>query len=279
MVQIHPSYNWNHEKQVYICFQKSRQKKRKMIDLKKLEKSLSVEKFQELQELLANAPKPFLDTATVVKIPKGTAFIEAGEKVGGIYILIKGQVKAADYRMNEVVYDYTWFEPIELFGAMEFYMGYDSYITTLITMTDCMMITFTMREFRQWIEKDVGTMLKQIRVMMNRLNDQSSKERTFMFLSGQERLMYLLVRIYHEHAKDGECQVKITQEELANQSGINLRTATRAIYRLCEEKLLTKKNRKLFISELQCRKMEEHLKVIVDGGCNDDGEEENNFRL
>ena len=120
-----------------------------MIDLKRLEKSLSAEKMQELHALLANAPQTFLEAATVAKIPKGTAFIEAGERVGGIYILIKGQVKAADYRVNEVVYDYTWFEPIELFGAMEFYMGYDSYITTLITMTDCIMITFTMREFRQ----------------------------------------------------------------------------------------------------------------------------------
>lgn len=250
-----------------------------MIDLKDLNKRLSKEKIEELQTLLANAPDSLKEDAKIVRIEKNTTFIDAGEEASRIYILVKGQVKAADYRVNEVVYDYTWFEPIELFGAMEFYMGYDRYITTLITMTDCVMITFSHRAFRHWIEEDTATMLKQVRIMMKRLNDQSRKERTFMFLSGQERLMYLLTQIYHEHEQEGECIVQITQEELANHSGINLRTATRAIHQLCNENKLTKKNRKLHINKIQCEQMEKELKVIVDGGYNNGREEENNFRL
>lgn len=250
-----------------------------MIDLKDLNKLLSKEKIQELQTLLANAPKSLMEAAKIMRIEKDTTFIDAGEKATRIYILVKGQVKAADYRVNEVVYDYTWLEPIELLGAMEFYMGCEDYITTLITMTDCIMITFSKEAFRHWIEKDPRTMLKQVRIMMNRLNDQSRKERTFMFLSGQERLMYLLTQIYHEHEQEGECIVQITQEELANHSGINLRTATRAIHQLCKEGKLTKRDRKLHINKRQCKQMEQELKVIVDGGYNNGRKEENNFRL
>lgn len=250
-----------------------------MIDLEKLGRMMSEEKQKELRELLAHAPAALMESAEVVHIAKNTVFIDAGEEAERLYILVRGRVKAADYRVNEVVYDYTWFEPIELFGAMEFYMGYHRYITTLITMTNCTMITFTKQVFRQWIEKDVSTMLEQVQVMMKRLNDQSRKERTFMFLSGQERLMYLLTQIYREHGKEGECLVQMTQEELANQSGINLRTATRAIQRLCDEGKLTRKQRKLFISEAQCMDMEKKLKAIVDGGNNNGGEEENYFRL
>ena len=84
------------------------------------------EKIEELQTLLANAPDSLKEDAKFVRIEKGTTFIDAGEEATRIYILVKGQVKAADYRVNEVV------------------------------------------------------------------------------LSGQERLMYLLTQIYHEHEQEGE---------------------------------------------------------------------------
>lgn len=250
-----------------------------MMDYQKLDRILSKSKMKRLEEFLKNLPESLKEKAEIVTMPKDTLFIENGKSVNKIYILVKGRVKAADYRINEVVYDYTWFEPIELFGAMEFYMGYEKYITTLITMSECVMITFTMQQFRQWIQNDIDTMLSQVKIMMNRLNDQSSKERAFMFLSGQERLMYVLTKIFHEHEREGECVVQMTQEELANHSGINLRTATRAIQKLCENGKLTKRSRKLFINLEQCSWMEQQLKVIVDGGCSNDGEEENNFRL
>ncbi len=133
-----------------------------MINLKALSKTLSSQKKQDLQSLFANVPQTLLEEAKIIQIPKNTTFIDAGEEASSIYILIKGRWKAADYRISEVVYDYTWFEPIEMFGAMEFYMGYDQYITTLITTTDCTLITFPSGIFRKWLETDVPTLLDQI---------------------------------------------------------------------------------------------------------------------
>lgn len=133
-----------------------------MINLKTLSKTLSPQKKQDLQSLFANVPQTLLEEAKIIQIPKNTTFIDAGEEASSIYILIKGRGKAADYRISEVVYDYTWFEPIEMFGAMEFYMGYDQYITTLITTTDCTLITFPSGIFRKWLETDVPTLLDQI---------------------------------------------------------------------------------------------------------------------
>lgn len=235
-----------------------------MIDLKTLSKTLSPQKQQDLQALFTNVPQALLEEAKMIQIPQNTTFIDAGEEASSIYILIKGRVKAADYRISEVVYDYTWFEPIELFGAMEFYMGYDQYITTLITTTDCTLITFPSGIFQKWLETDVPTLLDQIRIMLNRLHDQSRKERAFMFLSGRERLMYLLIQIYREHGRQGECMVQLTQEELANHAGINLRTATRAIHQLCKDGSLTKRARKLYLDETQCAQMEQQLKTIME---------------
>lgn len=234
-----------------------------MIDYASLEKLLSKNIRNELEELLKNTPKSFNDEAKLVSIKKGKTFIQSDTTVNTLYILVKGQVKAVDYRIDEIIYDYTWFEPIEILGAMEFYMGKETYITTLVTLTDCIMISFSNEIFRKWVEKDTDTMLNLINVMLNRLNDQSKKERTFMFLSAKERMMYLFVQIYQKYNQTDVCEVKLTQDELANRCGINLRTATRTIHSLCEENMITKKNRKLYISYSQYKHMEEKLNEII----------------
>lgn len=246
-----------------------------MIDYAILNKKVSKDVRNRLEELLKNTPNTFRDEASVIEIKKGTTYIHSDEEASTIYILIKGQVKAVDYHIDEIIYDYTWFEPIEFHGAMEFYMGLTNYITDLETLTDCIFITFSKEMFRSWIQKDTLVMLKLIQIMMNRLNDQARKERTFLFLSAKERMMYLLVSIYKMYHQENECEVHLTQEELAKRSGINLRTATRSIQSLCEEKLIDKRNRKLYIRESQCKQMEELLEKI-DG---DYDEKKNNFRL
>lgn len=246
-----------------------------MIDYASLNKKVSKNVRNRLEELLKNTPNTFDDEASIIQIKRGTTFIHSYEEANTIYILIKGQVKAVDYHIDEIIYDYTWFEPIEFLGAMEFYMGLTNYITDLETLTDCLFITFQKKTFRSWIEKDTLVMLKLIEIMMNRLNDQARKERTFLFLSAKERIMYLLVSIYKMYQQEGECEVKLTQDELAKRSGINLRTATRSIQSLCEEKLIDKRNRKLYVSESQCKQMEELLEKI-DGEYD---EKKDNFRL
>ncbi len=246
-----------------------------MMDYARLNKKLPKNIKSKLEELLRNTPNTFYGEASVVLIEKGTTFIHSYDEANTIYILVKGQVKAVDYHIDEIIYDYTWFEPIEFLGAMEFYMGLNHYVTDLETLTDSLFITFSVETFRSWIESDTTLMLKLIRVMMNRLNDQAKKERTFMFLSAKERIMYLLVSIYHMYGQENECEVKLTQDELAKRSGINLRTATRSIQSLCEENLINKRNRKLYVSKSQCKQMEEQLEKIY----GDYDETKDNFRL
>ncbi|RDU22588.1 Crp/Fnr family transcriptional regulator [Anaerosacchariphilus polymeriproducens] len=229
-------------------------------ELLNLMEKLPEEKKCVLQELLLNAPYWLLDAFIVVQIPKNTMFIKSGEESKTVYILIDGHVKATDYRIYDVVYDYTWFEPIEIFGAMEFYMGYDAYITTLITMTNCKMLEIPMDLFKKWLLSDVKVVLKQVKDMMQKLDEQSKKERAFLFLNGTERLYYLLVSMYNkQHTADGICEVRLTKEELANYSGVNVRTVNRVIKQMDKNQLIIKEGRKILINEEQCKKMESML--------------------
>lgn len=230
-----------------------------MDKLLSLMSKLPEERQEELKKLLVNAPYWLIEEFRVVKLAKNQVFIRSGEPASRVYILLSGNVKASDYGIYDVVYDYTWFEPIEIFGAMEFYMDYDAYITTLVTMTGCVLLEISRDLFQKWLKSDADVILRQVKDMMRRLNDQSKKERVFLFLNGTERLMYFLAMMYRQHAKDGVCTIRLTKEELGNYSGINIRTVNRAIRQMLEEHMIQKEGRTLSIDENGFHMLEERL--------------------
>lgn len=223
---------------------------------------LPEDKGSKLKELLTNSPYWFLESLKVIKIPKNKYFIRGGEPANKVFILIEGNVKATDFRVFEVVYNYTWFEPVEIFGAMELYMDYEHYITTLITTTDCMMIEISRVMYEKWLAINVDVVLKQVKQMMRELDNQAKKERFFLFLNSIERLCYLMVSIYEQQERiEGKCEIELTKAELANYSAVNIRTINRVIKQLEDENLIVNKGRAITVNEEQCNRMKIILKT------------------
>lgn len=221
--------------------------------------SLSGQRKEKLQKIFANVPYWMLEQLKVCNLQKNTAFIKRGEPASMIYVLTAGNVKAADDRLFELVYDYTWFEPVEVFGAMELYMGYDKYITTLITATKCRLIGIPRNLYKECLMKNADMVLEQTRDMMRTLNDQARKEREFQFLSGTERLAYLFLLRYRQHAVDGKLTIRLTREEMAKQSGTNVRTVWRSLREMQDKGLVCKSGRYITIEREQYEKIKERL--------------------
>ena len=133
-----------------------------MNDVVSLINELRSEEREYLNNYLANAPKWLLEAFQIVRLKKGTTFIHENAHVDTVYILVEGIVKATDYRIQEVAYDYTRFYPIEVFGAMEFLMGYDLYKTTLMTETDCRFLCVSKDQFSRWMLTDIHAVLEPV---------------------------------------------------------------------------------------------------------------------
>ncbi|MGN0406261.1 MAG: Crp/Fnr family transcriptional regulator [Bariatricus sp.] len=213
-----------------------------------------------VREMFANAPYWVLEAFHVVHIPSGTMFVKAGDPAKTIYLLIEGRVKATDLGIDEVVYDYTSFEAVELFGAMEFYMGVEGYITSLVTRTECKMLEISTELFKRWVLSDPKVMLQQTRNIMKRLNSQSQKERYFLFLNAEERVCYFFVNYFRENERNGVWLCHMTKSEIANIAAIHVRTVTRVIQALEKQQLLTRDGWTIQIDQEQCEQMEHILK-------------------
>lgn len=204
-----------------------------------------------LNNYLVNAPKWLLEAFQIVHMKKGTTFIHENAYVDTVYILVEGIVKATDYRVQEIEYDYARFYPVEVFGAMEFLMRYEKYQTTLITETDCRFLRISKDLFEKWMLTDIHAVLEQVRAMSVYLLEQLRKERLFLFLQGEERLFLFFMQIYQKSAQHKICKIRLTRKEISNSTGLCIKTINRRVKKMETEGYISREGRIIVINEEQ----------------------------
>lgn len=61
---------------------------------------------EELRELFCNAPVWLLEECRIIELKKGEVLVREKDKVQFVYILIKGIVKACDFRILGIAYEF-----------------------------------------------------------------------------------------------------------------------------------------------------------------------------
>lgn len=217
-----------------------------------------------LNNYLANAPKWLLEAFQIVRIKKGNTFIHENAYVDTVYILVEGVVKATDYRVQEIAYDYARFYPVEVFGAMEFLMGYEEYKTTLITETDCRFLRVSKDQFAKWMLTDIHAVLEQVKAMSVYLLEQVRKERLFLFLQGADRLFLLFMQIYQKSARHKVCRIRLTRKDLSNSTGLCIKTINRCVKKMEEDGYISREGRTIVIDQEQYRRIKAVVSEKID---------------
>lgn len=232
--------------------------------LVEVKKELEPEAAEYITKYLSNAPYWILDSMQLVSKKKDTMFIEEKAPVDNVYILLKGTVRAIDYRIKGVAFDYMWSEPVKTFGAMEVFYKIPLYMTTIMTVTDCIMLVLSKKNYERWIWEDKNALQMEIKSTGNMLLEQSRIERIFLFLQGMDRIIYFFVRNYDKKKQDNVAIFDITRQEIAERSGFSVKTVNRAVKKMEDEDFITKKGHKIIISHKQYLKMKEYLVPIID---------------
>lgn len=229
-----------------------------------LQNSLAGEKKEYLNRYLDNSPLWFLESMQIVRKEKNSIFIEENADVDYVYILVDGIVRAIDYRICGIVYDYMWFYSVKVFGAMEILLKMEKYKTTLKTVTDCTMIVISKNKFEKWMLNDINALHMEIESMGSYLLEQARKERVFLFLQGIDRIIYLFTQIYEQSSENNQCLLNLTRVELSERSGLSVKTINRSIKKMEENGYFSRNGNKIIISKKQYLIMKEYLAPIVD---------------
>ena len=211
-------------------------------------------KSEYLNNYLSNAPYWLIESLCVVKKPKDKLIVEENAKADTIYILVDGTVRAVDYRIKGVAYDYMWFYAVEVFGSMELFFNIPKYMTTLKTVTDCTFLVLSREQYRRWIWDDKNALQLEVGSMGKYLLEQNRAGRVFLFLQGMDRKLYMF-GLEYQSDKNRKSMVI---------SGLSIKTVNRAVKKMEENGFISRNGRKILISSEQYFKIKSYLDSIVD---------------
>ena len=131
-----------------------------------------------------------MDTFVVEELEKGTVFVQEGEPADMIFFIGKGLIKATDYRIYGINYDFTMFDKVYAFGGMEVIINLDKYQTTLQTVTECTVLKIPKEGFKKWLDSDIVALQQESRLMGEYLLEQARDSRMLLFLQGADRVAF-----------------------------------------------------------------------------------------
>ena len=108
-------------------------------------------KREQVYSYFKNAPIWILESFSIEKMKKGKTFIREGYPADTIYFIVDGLVKASDYRVCDIKYDFILFSDFYAFGGMEVLMDIDTYRTSIETVTDSTILKLPRKQFARWL--------------------------------------------------------------------------------------------------------------------------------
>ena len=198
---------------------------------------ISKERREKFYTYFQNAPLWLLDSFQVENMPKETTFIRAGDPVDTIYFIGSGIIKGTDYRILGVSFDFMIFTDVYAYGGMEVIMDFDTYQTSLQTVTDCIVL---------------------------KIPKQARNNRVFLFLQGADRLIMLLTIMYEQSEVVEDLTIANDRQKLSDYTGLSVKTITRAVQKLESQGMLSRSRSKLTVNQQQYELMKESLAEILE---------------
>lgn len=225
---------------------------------------LDSEKKRQLEEYFITAPVWLMESFKIEQMDAGHVFVRENAKVDKVYIIVKGQIKATDYRVLGVAYDFMKFDGTYAMGGMEALMELNYYKTTLETVTPCTMITIPFDKYKRWLETDVKALAREAKIVTSYLNEEARQGRLFLFLEGSQRIVFLLLKYYEASNVDGVYETSFTRQSLAEESGLCVKTINRALRKLEEDGLVGKRGNRITINQEQYSKMKVAMEKVIE---------------
>lgn len=106
------------------------------------------------------------------------------------------------------------------------------------------------------------------------LYEQGVTSRTYMFVPGTDRVAVLFEHRYKKYAKNGKLTFTNTRQELAEYSGLSVKTVNRAVKKFEEQGLISRSGKTFYIDEGQYEQLHalvsKLIEPLIERGRNDE---------
>lgn len=208
-------------------------------------------------EYFSNAPVWLIESMQVLELGAGVTFIKEGERAKNIFFLVTGIVEAIDLRVHGEMFNYKHWKEIYAFGGMEVILDVENYMTTLKTTTKCTFVKIPRKLYEKWLYSDTEALKRESKMVACNLINESRNERLLLFIQGADRLAFLLIKRYEDYNVNGKLRLDYDRQNIADATGMCIKTVSRAIKQLEDSGLVTRDNRKITVDSEQYEKLKE----------------------
>jgi len=212
-------------------------------------------KISDFEELFQENFYETLDHCQVVIVKAGVRFISVDEEINTIWIVLSGRVKALEEYTTGDIYTFKKFPAPEVFGEMEVLADINKFRATLVTETECVFLNIPVDDYQDLLKNNSQYLYKRTNIILKRVLDEQKHMRMFLMIKSLDRIKIYLIQHYQLYAKDNICILKITRQQIAEETGYAVKTVNRVIKKLDEENLLKIEGQRIIISEVQFKKM------------------------
>lgn len=227
-------------------------------------KDVSIKRQEQFIKYFKSAPLWILDTFQIDELKKDEVFIREGEPANAIFFIGRGLIEATDYRVYGTPYNYMQFDDVYAFGGMEFLMDLNVYMTTLRTITNCTVVKLPRKKFEEWMYSDIQALKHEAKLVGEYLLTEGRNNRLFLFMQGSDRLALLFVERYKRYSKNGLLHVKGNRQNLADETGLCIKSISRGIKKFMEDGLISKDGNQIIINQEQYEGLKKIVSLKID---------------
>lgn len=224
-------------------------------------KGMNQEQFKYINDFFKDCPEEIMQTVQYVKISEGQAILQEGMPCNYVWVVIEGELNGTDIQLPGNVYSFYEHSGINIIGDYEPFAGLAEFQKTIYAVTVCKAFRIPSSIYMNWMRHDHNALFMRAQALAQTLAKEISNERKYLLMNAKDRLILYLLKVYDKWECGGNCILKKTQSQLAQNVGMNIRTVQRSIKRLEEEEFLTCHSGKIHISRQQYEKLRKYSDV------------------
>lgn len=225
---------------------------------------LDKERRQQFEEYFRSAPAWLMDSFRIVNMDKDVIFVKENAPADAVFFIGKGVIKAVDYRIYGIAFDFMRFEGLYAMGGMEVVMDLDTYKTTLQTVTPCTFVKIPREKFAEWLSTDIRALKQEAKMIGEYLLEQGRSSRAYLFLQGADRLALVFMDMYKKYSKNGLLLIDSTRQALSDASGLCVKTVNRAVKKFENDGWISRQGSKITINAEQYETINAFLSKIIE---------------
>lgn len=217
------------------------------------------ERYQYLSEFFKFLPDIMVEEFRYCEVKKDGNIILGGEAAKYVYFVLDGDVKGIDYYQTGSVYSFIDLTKMYILGDFELFSNIPEYMISIYASQDCKLLKIPASRYMKWIRNDENALYMRLSKVLKVLTTERMLDRKYLHMGCKERIINYLIMYYERHSNSSSQSITIslTQAELSEKVGFNIRSIQRVVSSLEDENLITIINRKMVLSHEQYLKLME----------------------